>query len=296
MSEYLYFPGCSQRATAKGYDESFLAIAPRLGVTLKELPDWSCCGTGMALSVNKTLSLTLAARNLAIAEQVGTTVVTPCPSCSLTLGKAAHVLQDGGPVADNVHSCLAAGGMKYAGGVKVRHLMEVIVNDVGTDKLRAETKRPLTGKRVAPYYGCQVVRPVADGDDADDPQNLEKIIGALGASAADFPLKTACCGGALAVTRPEVGQQMCLDLLKSIKAAKADIIVTPCPLCQVTLEMAQRQHQKTLGDEAMVPVMNLTQLIGVAFGLSERELGLTRALMPAACKRALARTEVRAVV
>jgi heterodisulfide reductase subunit B2 len=295
VSEYLYYPGCSQRATARGYDESLLAIAPRLGLSLQELPDWSCCGTGMALSVNKTLSLTLAARNLAIAKPMGTTVVTPCPSCALTLGKAAHVLEDGGPMAENVRTCLDAGGMKYAGGVKVRHLMEVIVNDVGVDKLKAETKVPLTNKRIAPYYGCQVVRPVAEGDDADDPQNLEAIITAIGGLAADFPLKTACCGGALAVTRPDVGEQMCLDLLKSIKAAKADIIVTPCPLCQVTLEMAQRQHKALLGDEAMVPVMNLTQLIGVAFGLSERALGLTRALMPSACKRALARTEAQAV-
>ncbi|MBN2361504.1 MAG: CoB--CoM heterodisulfide reductase iron-sulfur subunit B family protein [Deltaproteobacteria bacterium] len=291
MTEYAYYPGCSGRATARGYDESLLAVAPRLGMTLTEIPDWNCCGSGLALSVNQVLSLALSARNLALAEKIAPTVVTPCPSCCLTLNKANHVLQDGGAAAAPVQSCLEAGDLKYGGGVRVRHLLDVIVNDVGVERLAQAVTAPLTGKRVAPYYGCQVVRPVAEGDDAEYPHNLEQVIAAVGGEVADFPLKTSCCGGALVATRPELGREMCLDLLRSIGAARADIVVTPCPLCQVTLEMAQHQNRGILQGGALAPVLYLTQLIGVALGLSERELGLQRALMPKTCRRALARTE-----
>ena len=294
MSEYVYFPGCSQKATARGYEESLLAIAPRLGLSLKELPDWSCCGTCMVLSVNKVLSLSLAARNLALAEPLGKNVVTPCPSCNLTLSKTNQVLDEGGELADKVKSCLTAGSLSYGGGVRVRHLLDVIVNDVGVERLRSEAKSPLKGRRVAPYYGCQVVRPHAEGDNAEDPQNLEKVIVALGGEPADFPLKTACCGGSLAVTRPDAGAEMCRDILKNIKAARAGLIVTPCPLCQVTLEMAQRQDQAELGDEALVPILNLAQLIGLAMGLSLKELGITRALMPKVMRTALAARDSQA--
>lgn len=296
MTEYVYFPGCSQRATARGYDESLLAVAERLGMTLHEIPDWNCCGTGLVLAVNKLLSLSLAGRNLALAEQVGSTVVTPCPSCNLTLNKANHVLQEHGPAADQVAGCLEAGGVSYAGNVRVRHLLDVIVNDVGDERLRQAVSAPLSGKRVAPYYGCQLVRPVADGDNVDNPRNLERAIAAIGGEVADFELKTACCGGALVATRPDLGQELCLDVLRSIGNAKADLVVTPCPLCQVTLEMAQRQHRNALAAAALAPVFNLTQLIGVALGIDERALGLQRALMPSACKRALARVEQQPAV
>jgi heterodisulfide reductase subunit B len=291
---YLYYPGCSQKATARGYEESLLAVASTLGIELKEIPDWNCCGATAVIAVNKVLSQALAARNLALAEPLGQTVVTPCPSCSLCLNKANHVLEEGGPLAEKVTSALEAGGLSYRGKVRVRHLLDVLINDVGTEEIKSKVKSPLAGVRIAPYYGCQIVRPMCEGDSADAPQNLEQLIGAVGGEPASFPLATACCGGALAVTRADVGQKMCTDILRSIKAAEAQLVVTPCSLCQVTLDMAQTRSKKLLGERMRLPIVTPSQLIGLALGLTPKQLGLNRLLTPKKCLRALAKGDTQA--
>jgi heterodisulfide reductase subunit B2 len=294
MKPYLYYPGCSQRATSRGYEESLLAVASLLGIELHEIPDWNCCGASLVVSVNKVLSLALPARNLALAEPLGQTVLTPCPSCNLCLNKANHVLEEGGPLADKVSSALEAGGLSYRGTVRVRHLLDVLINDVGTEEIKSKVTSPLAGLRIAPYYGCQIVRPLCEGDSADAPQNLERLIGAVGAETASFPLSTACCGGALAATRTDVGQKMCCDILRSIRAAEAQLVVTPCSLCQVTLDMVQTRSKKLLGERMRIPILTPAQLIGLALGLSPKQLGLNRLLTPKKCLRALARGEGQA--
>ena len=280
----LYYPGCSQKATARGYEEALLQVAPRLGVELTEIDDWNCCGASLVPAVNKVLALSLSARNLALAERAGDTVITPCPNCNLSLNKAHDVLVRGGPLADEVRAALAAGGLTYDGGVRTRHLLEVLVAGAGSDAIRANVSTPLGGLRVAPYYGCQVVRPHARGDDPGDPQNLERVIAAVGAEVAPFPLRTTCCGGTLVATRPDVGDRLCGDLLASIRASGATVIVTPCSLCQVTLEMAQRRGRRSA---PVLPTLNLGQLVGLALGVDTRALGIGRLLAPRACLRAL---------
>lgn len=272
----LYYPGCSQKAASRPYEQAFLAICPKLGIEPVELDDWNCCGTTAVISINKILSLALAARNLAIAEPLGLPVVTPCPSCWLSLSKVNWVLEDGGRVADQVRDALSAGNLEYKGTARVRHIMEFLVNEVGLEKVQEAVSSPLTGLRIAPYYGCQVVRPYAEGDDADNPQNMETIIGALGGEVTDFPLRTSCCGGALMLTDREQAEKMTLEILESTREAGADLVVTPCGLCQVNLELAGRASKSAAGDRPGMPALNIAQLMGLAFRISPELLGLDR--------------------
>ncbi|MBW2702334.1 MAG: CoB--CoM heterodisulfide reductase iron-sulfur subunit B family protein [Deltaproteobacteria bacterium] len=284
--KFLYYPGCSQKATARGYEESLLAICPELGIELEELPDWNCCGTTTTLSVNKVLALSLAARNLALAEGQDLDLVTPCPSCFLSMAKVNEVLAAGDDLATKVHEALAAGGYSYKGTVKIRHLLEVLVSEVGIELIKERTSKPLAGLKVAPYYGCQVVRPYSlAGDEPDDPESMEKIIEATGATVAPFAQRTACCGGTLVATRPSVGQAMGAEILKGIAYAEADLVVTPCNLCQVTMENYMRKSRKLLGDKLRLPIVTVTQLIGMAMGKEFKALGINRAMAPKACLR-----------
>jgi len=276
----LYYPGCSQKAASSSYERSLLAICPQLGIDLVELQSWNCCGTTTVVSVNKILSLTLSARNLALAEPFDLPVVTPCPSCCLSLNRANHVLRDGRPDADKVREALSEGGLKYGGGTKVRHILEFLVNEVGLAKIRENVRSPLKSLKVAPYYGCQVVRPYAEGDDAENPQNLERVIETVSAKVADFALRASCCGGVLMVTNQRLAEAMSVPILKSATEANADMVVTPCGLCQVNLQLASRAREKTLGEEVHIPVLNIAQLIGLAFGLELKQLGLDRSMLP----------------
>jgi heterodisulfide reductase subunit B2 len=285
--KYLYYPGCSQKATAKGYEESLLAVCPEFGIELEEMDDWNCCGTTAVISVNKVLALSLAARNLALAESKGLTVVTPCPSCWLSLSKVNKLFHENGPLAEKVKEALAAGGLAYNGTVKVRHLLELLVNEVGPEKIKEKAGAPLTGVKIAPYYGCQLVRPYAEGDSADNPQNLEKLIQAVGGTVADFAMRTNCCGGTLVATREEMGNKMSSDVLRSIHSSGANLIVTPCSLCQTTVEAVQRHSKKLIGEKVCIPVLTITQLIGLAMGKTSEALALDRLLTPKACLKKL---------
>jgi len=278
--KYLYYPGCSQKGTSRSYEESLFAVLSKLDIEFEELDDWNCCGTTTVISVNKVLSLTLAARNLALARPTGLPLITPCPSCWLSLTKANMVLSEGGTLPEKVAAALAAGGLTYDGGTVVRHLLEFFVNEVGIRGIEESVKAHLTGLRVAPYYGCQLVRPYAPYDDGYDPQNLEKVIEATGAEPAAFEVKTACCGGTMMTTRRDVGGGMSMKILRNIREAGADLVVTACPLCQLNLELVQyRENSWPRGGDAL-PILNITQLIGLAMGISRKELGFSRLLLP----------------
>ncbi|UCF77796.1 MAG: CoB--CoM heterodisulfide reductase iron-sulfur subunit B family protein [Candidatus Eiseniibacteriota bacterium] len=276
----LYYPGCSQKGTSRSYEESLFAISSKLGVSLHELEDWNCCGTTSVVAVNKVLSLALAARNLALAEPEGLPLVTPCPSCWLSLTRANRVIKEGGPLAEKVRVALAAGGLSYNGGTVIRHLMEFMVNEIGLERIGQCVSTHLTGLRVAPYYGCQVVRPYAGEDDPYDPQNLEKLIDATGALPVSFELKTACCGGAMMATRKDIGRQMSDKILQGARTVEADLVVTPCPLCQLNLELAEYKNGRWPWEEAELPVLNLTQFLGLAMDVSPEKLALSRSIVP----------------
>lgn len=284
----LYYPGCSQKASSIAYEKSFLAVAEKLNIEINELDDWNCCGTTVSISVNEILALTLSARNLAIAENYNNTmheaqsmkhdflpVVAPCPSCYVSLSKVNKHFKEKTRFVNLVNESLNKGNLNYNGKVEVLNILDFFANKVGTDLIKQKVSKPLTGLKIAPYYGCQLVTPYASGDDNENPQNLEKLIVALGGTPVEFPYKTQCCGGSMMITKKEQAEQMSCDILKSIDKVEADMIVTPCGLCQVNLDFGKKVSKQYIGKKISLPVFNITQLMGLALGISNKELGLS---------------------
>jgi heterodisulfide reductase subunit B len=278
--KYLFYPGCSLKSTAVEYESSSMTVMRELGVDLAELPDWNCCGATVASGANYLLSLALPARNLALAEQAESDLVAACSGCFLNLVRAKHETQQSPATREKVNTVLAEAGVQYYGTTRVRHLLDIVVNDVGLEAVSERVRRSLEGVRVAPYYGCQIVRPYAEFDDPSDPVFMDRLITALGAEAIPYPLKTACCGGVLATTKRDVALKLVGDLLAA--ARDADCIVTVCPLCQLNLDIWQAAASRRLRVEFNIPVLYFTQLMGLAFGLPESELGLSRHIVSTA--------------
>ncbi len=279
MPKYGYYPGCSLLSTGKPYDESMKEIFKLLEIELPELPDWNCCGATAYMNIDETAAFALAARNLAIAERESIeTIVTPCPACYLVLTKATDYLARYPTLLGRVSLGLKAVGLKYEGKVQVRHPLEIIVNDVGLEKVKSLVKFPLNSLKAAPYYGCLMVRPYAKFDDSFYPTTMDKLLGALGAEVVLHPLKTRCCGGTLMETLPEVGLRLNHLLLKEMKKRKADVIVTACQFCQFNLECYQDEISKKYSGDFHIPIVYFTQLMGLAFGLDPKSLGLWRSV------------------
>jgi heterodisulfide reductase subunit B len=273
-----YYPGCSLHSTAKSYDESIRAIAGLLELELVEVEDWNCCGATAYMNVNEVLALSLSARNLALVKQTGLPLTAPCSACYTNLQKAERYMAAFPDVKRKVDEALAAGGMRYDGGVQAKHFLQTIVEDVGLDKVRGLVKHPLNGLRVAPYYGCQIARPFnAEGHgDSDDPVMLDHLLETLGATPIPFAMKTVCCGGSLMGTREEVALKLCQNILLCAEQGRADCIAVTCPLCQMNLDVYQHRVNAAFGTHFAVPIVYFTQLVGMAFGVERTALGLQR--------------------
>lgn len=279
--KYSYYPGCSLKGLGKAYEESFLAVFKALGVEVAELDNWNCCGATAYMSLDEAYATRLAARNLCLAEQAGCDLVTPCAGCYLVLNKSKKYIEKYPKMKNTVQSALNNIGLKYGGGVEVRHPLEVLINDIGLKTLKEKIKKPLKSLRVACYYGCQIVRPYAVFDDQNNPTVMDDLISTTGANVVNYPLKTRCCGGSLTGTISDVGQRLCYILLKEVKKRGAEVMVTACPLCQFNLEAYQDKISQKY-ENVKIPVLFFTQLLGVALGLSETELGLQRQIVPIA--------------
>ncbi|MCX6552517.1 MAG: CoB--CoM heterodisulfide reductase iron-sulfur subunit B family protein [Acidobacteria bacterium] len=276
MTAYAYYPGCSRSGLGKPYDESLRAVFRHLGLALEEIPDWNCCGATSYMSISEDKAVALAARNLALAEQMKAEVVAPCAACYLVLTKAQHMMGEYPALAEKVRKGLGAAGLTYEGHVTVRHPLDILVNHVGLDAVRAKVTRPLAGYRVAPYYGCQVVRPYGAFDDPLRPQTLDRLMAAAGAEVVDYPLKAHCCGGSLMGTMEDIGVRMNFLLIKEARARHANVMATLCPLCQYNLEAYQGKMRHRFHEDATLPIVYFTQLLGLAFGLEPKALGLQR--------------------
>jgi heterodisulfide reductase subunit B len=278
--KYSYFPGCSLKGLGRAYEESLLPVMQRLGAEISELDDWNCCGATAYMSVDEEQACVLAARNLAIAEKAGPEdLLTPCSACYLVLNKTKHNIDDFPQIREDVHRALDTAKLAYTGKTNVRHPLDVLFHDVGLEAIRKKVVRPLKGLKVAPYYGCQVVRPYATFDHAWNPTTMDEILAALGAEVVHYPLKTKCCGGSLTGTVPTAGLRMCYILLEEAERRGADVIATICPLCQFNLDAYRDQIKKQWG-AVRVPTVYFTQLMGLAFGMEPRQLGLHRNYVP----------------
>jgi len=282
---YLYYPGCSLKSTGKAYEESILSFFSALDAPLTELEDWNCCGATAYMAISELKAFALCARNFALAEKQDpdgaiVDLVAPCAACYLGLNKAHHYLSENLELREKVGAALGEAGLSYTGRVRVRHPLDVIINDIGLEAIKQRVERPLEGYRVAAYYGCQIVRPYADFDDQHNPTSMENLFRALGAEIVDWPLKTRCCGGSLTGTVDEVGLRLSYILLKEAKRRGCNVIVTACPLCQFNLECYQSKMNGMFKDDISMPVVYFSQLAGVALGVPQKDLGLQRLFVP----------------
>jgi heterodisulfide reductase subunit B len=264
--KYAYYPGCSLQESAHEFDVSVRAVMDRLGVELAEIPDWTCCGASAAEPVSELMSYALPARNLALAEKglTGLDVLAPCSACYLNLLKVNREVVGNKALHGRVNEALDACGLAYDGKVRVRHILDILVNDIGLEAIGAKVERDLHGMRVAPYYGCQILRPYEVFDDPRRPVTMDSVLTAMGAQLHPWDMGARCCGASLMVTHPEVAMHSVEAILTA--AEGADAIATVCPLCQMNLEAYQ--HDAAAGGHH-VPVLYLTQLMGLAFGLEE---------------------------
>jgi heterodisulfide reductase subunit B len=283
MRYYTYFPGCSCSAEggAKAYDWSMRAVSRVLDFELIELDDWNCCGSTPSGSVDELGAFCLAARDLALAEKSSFDMVTPCSACYVIFNRTNAYLKQYPHLKAQVDESLSAGDLKYNNTVKVRHALDIITADIGYDAIKSKVKKPLNGLKIAPYYGCQVVRPGFGFDHPEAPQSLDRLITSLGGEATPFPLKTHCCGGSLIISEEALALDLTHKLLESALSNGAECLVTVCPLCQTNLDAYQSRVNKKFNTSYKLPVLFFTQLMGIAFGLGEKELGIKNSIVSA---------------
>jgi heterodisulfide reductase subunit B len=259
--KYAYYPGCTATSTAIEYEESVREIAGYLGIEFAEIPDWTCCGASSGHVINRELSLALPSRNLAIAEKMNMDVVAPCPGCLLRFKTAEYELGRDSALKSKIEEDI---GSKLNLSQKSRHVLEILYQDIGLETIRDKVVRPLDGLKVAPYYGCVLVRPpeVTSFDNPENPTIMDEIIGALGAEIIDWSYKVDCCGGSLSIVVPEIVQKLSGKIIRGAREAGADMIVTACGICQLNLDMRQPKEPGT----KPIPALYFSELMAHAFG------------------------------
>ncbi len=279
--KYLVYPGCSLEKGAAGYPywQSTVATTQALGIELVEVDDWNCCGATEYIALNRMAAYALIARNLAQASRMNgyREMIAPCSACYLNLSKADKYLSEDAPLAEKVNIALGEDKLSYQPGtIKTRHLLDVIVNDIGYATVAEKTIKPLKGLRVAPYYGCLIGRPAFYGqiDDPEYPTALDKLLKALGAEVVDYPMKAHCCGGHMTQISEPVAFDLIQRLVKGAADYNADLIATVCPMCQLNLDGFQGAMNRYFKTDYRVPVLYFTQMMGLAFGLDAVALGI----------------------
>ena len=276
--KYAFFPGCSLESTAWDFDKSTRALCGALGIDLVDIPDWVCCGSTPAHSSNASLAVALPVINLQKAQAAGfSEVLTACASCYARLRTANYKVNNDPAERERAQRITEK---PYDGSVKVRHILDVLVNDLGVREIRKRVQSPLKGLRVASYYGCLLSRPpeVVAFDDSEHPTCMDDLVKAAGAQAVDWPFKTECCGASLSISKTGVVNRLGYRLLSMAHRAGADCIVVACPLCQLNLDFRQPEARKSGQGVATpcptIPVLYITQLLGLALGLPPDALGL----------------------
>ena len=268
-----YYPGCTLHGTAREYDASTKVVSIAAGIELVEIEDWNCCGALEAI-FDKELSMGLSVRNNLLAQRTGLDLVIPCSICSHNLSRADMAMKENGIFRGKLEKAL---GEKYT-GVKIKHLLDVMINDIGIDALTPKFKRQLKGIKAVPYYGCLLVRPseVSKFDNPENPTSLDNLIKATGAECLPFNQKTKCCGGNLLMSKQDYAFILTQKLFDEAKARGANCIVVACPMCHMLLDGQQTTIEKAHNTVINMPVLYFTQLIGLAMGFSEKELELDR--------------------
>ncbi len=285
---YTFYPGCSSQNKASGNNQqvSVAATCDALDITLNEIPDWNCCGASIGYAGGGELPrLTLSARNIALAEQSnpGQDIVASCPACWLATREAMERLDHNKTLKSEAQIALAEGGLEYKGEVQARHLTEVLIQDIGYEEMANKVVKPLEGLKIASYVGCQANRPYGiDGESFENPLYLDKMTEAMGGEAmSDYQKKAQCCGGALNFSEPKKSQALVKDIIEAAYDTGAEMIVTPCAMCQMNVEAFQDEINADYGTSFNMPVVYYSQLMAVAYGKSAKEAGLDGQLIRA---------------
>jgi succinate dehydrogenase / fumarate reductase cytochrome b subunit len=277
--KYALYTGCTAKESTPELLKSTLAVAKVLGIEIEVLNEASCCGASHLQDFDEFLSLVLNARNICLAEKRGLKLVTLCNTCQLMLENTKAKLDSDEEMKEKVNSKLKEVGYKYAGTSKVQHFLYAILEDVGLEEISKHVKKPLNSK-VAPFYGCHIIRPskTHDGSNLNEnpykPNAIESLIKVLMGDAVEYDSKTKCCGFHVDLQNTEVSEKLTANALLDASEHGAEIMVTPCPLCHLNLDVKQKAAAKKANKNFSMPVLHLPQLIGLAFGLSEKELGL----------------------
>jgi len=276
--KYAYFPGCSAESTARDLHLSAMEVAGVLGIEMIEPKGWTCCGATAGHQTDRILAAALSAASLVKARDMGLDMIANCAACYNRMKTANHEIANDPQVRSQVAHAV---GRDYDGSVKVRHFVEVLLNDVGLDEIRDSLTKRLSGLKVACYYGCLLVRPcdVVGFDDPENPTSLDRLVAALGAETLDWPHKVECCGGGLAMSRTDIVVSLTEGVLSMAAEAGADCIATSCPMCQINLDMRQKDIARRTGRDFDMPIVYVTQLLGLCLGVDASRLGFEKLMV-----------------
>ena len=278
--KYAYYPGCSAESTARDMKQSALAVVKALGIEFEEPKGWTCCGATAGHQTNRLLAASLPAANLTKVQDMKLDMIVNCAACYNRMKVANHEISAHPEIRQGVREAL---DRDYDGSVKVRHLVEVLLDDVGLPAIAKSLKRSLNGLKVASYYGCLLVRPpgVVKFDDPENPKSLDRLVTAMGGQSLDWPCKVECCGGGLTLSRTDVVVSLTESILDMAVQSGADCIAVSCPMCQANLDLRQQDINKQAGKNYQIPIIYITQLLGLCLGISSGELGFEKLMVPA---------------
>jgi heterodisulfide reductase subunit B2 len=289
--KYAYYPGCSAESSARDQHSSSIAVARALGIDFIEIKGWSCCGATPGHQTDRVLAASLSAANLILAKDMGLTIVVNCAACYNRLKTANFEVKNHPEMRKKVRQAI---GRDYDGSVEVKHLMEVLLEDYGIESFKKTLTYSLNGLKIASYYGCLLVRPqeVTNFDDPENPQSLDNLVRIMGGESLDWPYKVECCGNSLSLTtKSDLVVGFSDSIIGMARAVEAECIAVACPLCQVNLDLRQMDIKRQTGKQYDMPILYITQLMGLCLGLSRKELGLEKLVVsPSAVLRAIEAT------
>jgi heterodisulfide reductase subunit B len=278
--KYAYYPGCSAESTARDQYMSTVKAAHALGIELIEPKGWSCCGSTPAHHTDRLLSIALPAVNLLMVQKMGLDMVVFCAACYNRMKIANHEIKNDSGIRRQVAESL---GEDYDGSVRVLHFTEVLTKEMGLDRLKKHFTHSLNGLKVTSYYGCLLARPadVTGYDDPENPAMMDDLVKTMGGESIDWPHKTECCGGGLSISRTDVVIELSHPILEMAQASGGECIAVACPMCQINLDMRQANVNKSKKSRFNIPVVYITQLLGLCLGISPRELGMNKCVVSA---------------
>jgi heterodisulfide reductase subunit B len=275
MKKYALYSGCVMPTEQYAYEMSLREVLPKLDIELIDLKNFSCCSEPIK-SVNQMLTIALSARNIAIAEKEGLDIFAPCPMCHLALSECKRLLDSDPKIKERINTFLAEEGLKYTGIFEIVTTLDLLYDKIGLEKIKDLVKKPLKDLKVAIHYGCHLIRPKEIGrpDDSENPEKMEKILKTIGAKPVEYPEKLDCCGALLTTNLPESALTKTGQKLQKVQEQGFDAFIDTCPWCHRQYDSKQTKAGETVGAKLDVPVLYLTQVMGISFGISKDKLGL----------------------